>query len=530
MRRLGIALLGSALLIAFGLPVMTEAGAADGHAGVAGKLSVEGPANNGKKPGTRSSLECTVTASTANTKLDCDDPFPNNEPQIAVDASDPRHMIASSNDYGTCCDEFYTTFDGGQTWKTGNMSNAGPGRIGSDPVTAIDVRNRTAIHASLSFYFNGHWLCQGDVVVSLSTDGGVSWERPVMVDDGVGCEPATNFIFNDKEWIVTDNNPTSPHYGRTYLTWTRFVVPKRVYSSSPIFEAHSDDGGRTWSEPHEISGSNAQICTFQSDGEPPGHCDENQFSVPTVAPDGTVYVAFQNDQNQALWETGEVFDDQYLVVKSDDGGVTWSAPVFVAGLEDGSRDYPINVDGRQTLTGYQVRVNSGGNIVADPRTGRLSLVFSDNREGTHDSDSPVTNTNVYLMASMDGTTWTGPTLVDGSTTDQWFPWADVNPVTGSVDVVYNDRAPADVSLYNATIAVGPGGGPFTHTIVSTASSHPTDSLFFAAGVPGCERCAVFNGDYISVAVGSDGKANVVWTDMRDMLADHFAQYVYFAQA
>jgi hypothetical protein len=38
-------------------------------------------------------------------------------------------------------------------------------------------------------------------------------------------------------------------------------------------------------------------------------------------------------------------------------------------------DYPLNVDGGQTLTGQQFRVNSAGDIVAHPRTGKLYLVF-----------------------------------------------------------------------------------------------------------------------------------------------------------
>ena len=64
---------------------------------------------------------------------------------------------------------------------------------------------------------------------------------------------------------------------------------------------------------------------------PADQCDENQFSVPTVGTDGTVYVAFENEQNSALWEAGELFDNQYLLVKSTDGGATWPSPTFVAG-------------------------------------------------------------------------------------------------------------------------------------------------------------------------------------------------------
>src|SRR5262245_56582321 len=57
------------------------------------------------------------------------------------------------------------------------------------------------------------------------------------------------------------------------------------------------------------------------------------------------------------------------------------------------------------------------------------------------------------------------------------------------------------------------------------------SVLFQAGVPGCENCAVFHGDYIKVAYGSDGRANVAWTDMRDPsdVPGLFSQFIYFAR-
>jgi hypothetical protein len=199
------------------------------------------------------------------------------------------------------------------------------------------------------------------------------------------------------------------------------------------------------------------------------------------------------------------------------------------GLEDGSRDYPLNVDDRQTLSGYQVRVNSAGNIVADPTSnGRLYLTFSDNRNGTHDSDTPVTNTDVFLMTSVNGgANWSGPVQVDSSASDQWFPWVEVNPVDGTVGVVYNDRSVADPEVYGAALREI-GGSKLT---VSTADSHPTESVFFQAGAEGCEECATFHGDYIALAYGSDGAANVAWTDMRDFDEGlgGYLQFIYFAR-
>src|SRR3954447_21665335 len=134
--------------------------------------------------------ECTATSGGANTKLDCDDPFPNNEPNIVVDSANPRHMIASSNDYGSCCDQYYTTFDGGTTWSEGNMSVEDKTRTGSDPVTSIDRKNGVALHSSLNYNFNAAGdACDGDVVVSPSFDGGLSWKKPTVVYSGLGCDP-----------------------------------------------------------------------------------------------------------------------------------------------------------------------------------------------------------------------------------------------------------------------------------------------------------------------------------------------------
>ena len=480
-----------------------------------------------------SELECTATRTGFNTNLDCDDPFPNNEPDIEVDPADPKHMVASSNDYGSCCDQFYTTFDAGKTWHTGNMSVQDPGRTGSDPVTTFDTRTGTVLHSSLNYTFNedGTQTCDGDLVVSRSKDGGLHWGKPVVVAGGLGCDLDERQLFNDKEWMVTDNNRHSPFYGRTYLTWTRFESASGNFQASPIFAAWSDNGGRTWSRPREISGANQAICSFQTAGGA-GRCDEDQFSVPTVQPDGTVVVAFQNSQNTALYESAEEFDNQYLVVRSDDGGKTWSRPRFVVGLEDGVNDYPVNVDGRQTLTGQQFRVNSAGNIDADPKTGKLYLVFADNRAGRHDVANPVTDVNVYLMTSSDGRSWHGPVAVSKAASDQWFPWVDVNPVTGKVGVLYHDRSYGNPALYNTTLAEGKPGA-FAYTKVSTRPSHPKNSIFFQAGVEGCQKCVTFIGDYIGLDYGRDGKANMAWTDMRRFTTvddvSGYAQNIFFAR-
>ncbi len=51
----------------------------------------------------------------------------------------------------------------------------------------------------------------------------------------------------------------------------------------------------------------------------------------------------------------------------------------------------------------------------------------------------------------------------------------------------------------------------------------------------CPYCSTFHGDYLGLDYGSDNKANMVWTDMRDkvsaLVADRgqYLQFVYFAR-
>jgi len=204
--------------------------------------------------------------------------------------------------------------------------------------------------------------------------------------------------------------------------------------------------------------------------------------------------------------------------------------VHVADLEDGTRDFPQNADGRPTLTGMQPRVPSGGNIAASPTDGRLYITFTDNRLGSHDVDLPVTKARVFVTSSIGGATWSTPTPINdvtGTTSDQWFPWADVAP-DGTLGVIYNQRT--GTNTHAADLAQG-APAAFTTTRLTTADSDLNNSLYFQAGVPECRTCTTFHGDYLGLDYGSDGAANGAWTDMRDIDPETglHRQFVYYAR-
>ena len=292
-------------------------------------------------------------------------------------------------------------------------------------------------------------------------------------------------MFNDKPWLSADNDPTSPHYGRLYLTWTRFT-PENGLAGGPIYLSTSDDAGKTWTVGRPISGS-SPLCTFQNSG-PAGVCDEDQFSTPVVLPDGTVAVHFANYQHQAAWETPDEVESTIMVVRSSDGGATWSAPVRVADLEDGGlpngtpgADYPLNAGfGEATQTGHQFRTMSVEGMTADPVTGNLHIAWTDNRDGVHDTADPVTHTNVFMATSTDkGLTWSAPIRVTSGPADKWMAWPAA--YNGKVSIGYMDGT-ADYPTrdkYGFTIATSTNGGAsWSYQSASTALSDPDHSLWF----------------------------------------------------
>ena len=464
-----------------------------------------------------------------NIRMNCDSTIlPHNELSIAVDPADSNHIVAGSNDYelffvgGRVVERiiagYYTSTDGGTTWVNGHISPGGF-TFNGDPAVAFNKKLGLVHYGNIGS--NGGQaagFATATIQVNTSSDGGLTFGHPVVVALGTGGTRVT--VFNDKPYVAVDNNSASPHYGRLYVTYTRFLFDQfGNYLQSPIYFSFSDDGGQTFSKPKEISGTSSTLCSQPGVPANAGICNEDQFSSPVVGPDGTLYVAFENEEHA---QTVGEFRDQYLVVRSTDGGATFGHPVLaVFPIHDGVSDYPINVDGRQTLSNSQFRVNSAGNLTVDPTSGpavsstRLYIAFSDNRKGT----ATATNTNVFVVASSNGgSTWTSPPVLvpggAGSTNDQFYPWAAVDN-TGIVRVAFMDRSydPANIE-YGITLATSTNDGvSFTSTEVDTGLSNPNDSRFFTNGGTTNGK-ATFIGDYNGLDIGSDGVSHPAWTDMR----------------
>ncbi|MBI3680699.1 MAG: exo-alpha-sialidase [Acidobacteria bacterium] len=476
---------------------------------------------NDEAPGTallprRSCVSTPTPGYAPNVLVDCDFlDFPHNESAIVVDPLNPMRLLTGANGYdlypvgNTIVARGLNTgqlsVDGGATWLTQYVP-LDAYNTATDPVFAFD-RSGNGFAANIGYHIGqgGAAASNGTVIVNRMDSGTTAWGSPVEVYRGFGNLGTS--IFNDKEWMTVDTSAASPYRNNVYVTWTKFESgPGGAYLRSPIWFARSVDGGRTFLPAQEISGSGS-FCTTQVTG-PANQCDEDQDSVPSVAADGTIYVAFENF-NTAPPE----FRSQYLVVRSTDGGTTWSGPYKAADLADGLNDYPVNAGGRQTLSNVNFRVGSAGNVIAGG-DGKLYLVWSDNRNGT----AAATNTDVFVSVSSDGGgTWSAPENASGDPADQFFPWGAWNPVTGKLQIAYIDRKydtdPASSKgVYGITLATRNGPGSYSRHAVHSGLSDANNSRWFG-------RKAAFIGDYIGLGVGADGKANVVWTDMRRTVPD-----------
>jgi hypothetical protein len=456
---------------------------------------------------------------------------PQNETAIAVDPNNPKRIVAGANDYvtrtwsctisGTPCSALgdaysgtYVSNDGGQTWcctatdrdHLGTLIpgvehlTGGPYDAGGDPAAAFDSRGNV-YYAGLGF---NRTSAPNTVTVSRGTfagNGTLSWSAPTFINPTTS--PAT---LNDKEWIAVDHYPASPFRDRIYVTWTRFLfnASNGNYVQSPIAFVSSSDGGRTFTAPKLISGN-----VLYSQG-----------SRPVVGPDGALYVFWDGASRLAA-------TDSTYMVKSTDGGATWSTPKAVAPLVD------IN-----ELQDTAFRVNSYPAATIAPNGDLYATWTTDAADGS---------VAVYSKSTDRGATWSAPARAFAPATRTALGY----PVTQPTGATLNAPPPAPVEDVFPAAAAGPDGhvylsayrgdvvspwqtcasappapvgriecdtlGDYVHNIrldyvvtdlttgvTHTVSTHPINTRNGFGGT--------FFGDYTDLAVGSDNTFHAFWTD------------------
>src|SRR5207248_513785 len=108
-----------------------------------------------------------------------------------------------------------TSTNAGETWTHGFLPGTtvfvgGIYQRASDASVAYDAKHGVWIISWLGLFPHGNTSVV-DVLVSRSTDGGLTWGLPVTV--------AANGQFYDKNWTVCDDTASSPFYGHCYTEY-----------------------------------------------------------------------------------------------------------------------------------------------------------------------------------------------------------------------------------------------------------------------------------------------------------------------
>ncbi|MFH1297040.1 MAG: T9SS type A sorting domain-containing protein [Bacteroidota bacterium] len=328
------------------------------------------------------------------------------EPSIMINPYNTDQMIAGAN-----INIYYYSNDGGVSWTQGVLSSSYG--VWGDPCIIVDTSGH--------FYFfhlsnpaSGNWIDR--IVCQKTTDGGLTWnDGSYMGLDGTKAQ--------DKEWGIVD-----PANNYLYVTWTQFddYGSSNPTDSSIIRFSRSTDGGESWSDAVRIN-KVAGDC-IDSDNTVEG-------AVPALGPNGEIYTSwagplglvFTKSLDQGItWPAENIFvsdipggwdyaipgifranglpitccdlsggpyhgriyinwSDQrngldntdVWLVKSDDGGETWSDIIRVNDDPAGKQQFFTWMDIDQT-------------------TGTLYFVFYDRRNYTNNL------TDVYLAISKDG--------------------------------------------------------------------------------------------------------------------------------
>ncbi len=480
-----------------------------------------------------------------------------NETAVAADPNNPSHVVASYNDYrrgdGTCGVSY--SLNRGKSWADSTTPNGfvrgdfvGKPReywqASGDTSVAWDTKGNA--YLSCQTFNRGSGVSpnpdqsSGFFVYRSTGTNGASFNFPGRAVATLNDTAGAGNALLDKQLMTIDNHKSSRYADRIYVSWTTFAADGTGY----IYEAYSSDYGETFSAPVLVSSDSKRCGNTFGLPTPQGRCNQNQFSQPFTAPDGTLYVVYANFNNTVH---GTDNRNQMLLTRSTNGGRSFSAPVLVgdyydlpdcdtyqgAGSDPGracvpekgsssnsvfrAANYPVGaVD---PTNGNRVIVTYGSYINRDSNESRRCTPTGFAADGINTysgvKSGGCNNDIVYSTSTNGGSSFSG-TFIDPrqlpvasssasqAKTDQFFQGAAFG-ANGTLAVSYYDRSYgndnftgySDVTVSSSTDRVS-----FSHTR-ATSSSMPPPTQFGGQ----------FYGDYAFVDVAGS-TAIPVWSDTR----------------
>jgi hypothetical protein len=287
-------------------------------------------------------------------------PTSNHKTQVEPDTFAFGNTIVSAFQSGRFFDGgasnigFATSTNGGATWTHGFLPSstifatpAGIYQRASDASVAYDAKHKVWLISWLGI--KDPSTGPVDVLVSRSTDGGLTFGAPVVVN--------ASGDFNDKNWTVCDDTASSPFYGHCYTEFDDFTKLNLVQMST------STNGGLKWGSAKTTTD---KACVIGGQ--------------PLVQPNGTVIVPIDDCLETAI-----------LSFRSTDGGKTWSTTVLAAQLLNDGHPGDIR---SPDLPSAEI-----------DKAGRVYVVWTDCRTENFCNSG---NNDLLLITSDDGVHWTLP--------------------------------------------------------------------------------------------------------------------------
>lgn len=317
------------------------------------------------------------------------------EPTIAISRANPKLLVAGMNDNaqfaaGLGMSAIVST-NSGSSWKKYHLPKVSSNGCQAfcDPVLICDDAGMF-YYAFIILNTSNHL---NDIMLGRSTDG-VNWTLSAPVVGNV-TPPGP---LEDKPAMAVDRDPNSPHHGRVYVAWSRYISLETDSIWDGIaYIAHSDDHGDHWSAPVKFTTTYGSVATVR------------------VGKGGVVFITSSNWINDTAASCA--MDVSY------DGGDSFSEYPLAK-----TRNYPVdhNYYVLSMLKGPH-GFRSGPYVAfdLDPTNNHLYAVYG-NYDTVHG-----TAQQLAVESSDEGKTWSTPRQIGTAghlDVDHFTPWVSFDPL------------------------------------------------------------------------------------------------------
>jgi len=385
-----------------------------------------------------------------------DEPGPQSETSVAVDPTNPNHLLYSVNDLNAPSGAgavVWESTDGGKTFTSFNQN---PSNFCYDTWLGFNL-NGDAFMSYECFNQN----------IAYKKKGQTTWTSTLL--SNAGSAP-------DRDMVTIDNSPTSAFKGSVYIGY--------------------DDNG-TGNTPYVLYSRNG-FGNWQRSAAIPSTAPTIGVNVAT-GPDGTVYACWEDYSNKKIW-----------VSKSTNGGASFGSAVLVTNYRINTTGFfifipPQNSRGVLPMPFAAVAQNGA-------HAGRLYISYMD-------QDTSGSNTNIYIRHSDDGgATWSAETKVNDDTNHAYHFHNAIavlyKGIPGAVGLSFYDtrRDPNNVKTDRYFTYSTDGGVTWSPNLrITTAQSDET-----ASGSDFGNQYGDYQGMYPDPSTG----VHLSWTDSRNPGAMH----------